>query len=320
VISLAGLAFAVGMVVDAAIVVLENIVRLREAGESRFNAALHGATQVWPALFASTLTTVAIFLPVIFIEDVEGQLFADLALTIAIAVSISLFVAVTILPVAAERFLQSAGLEDRHESFWQRVADRIMKISGTRNKRVILISVLMLTPVVTTWLFLPKLDYLPPVKRDAVDVFLNLPPGANIDFSEQEIIARFIERLEPYMDGSREPALRNYYIRMFGPSRGIMGIRSKDQSQVAELQRVVATEILKDIPDSMLYPQRGNLFGNFDGDRGIGLMIQARDDFARVDAAREAIAQINRLMPGARVRADPPLVQFEAELRMFPRD
>jgi multidrug efflux pump subunit AcrB len=320
VISLAGLAFSVGMVVDAAIVVLENVVRLRESGESRFAAALKGATQVWPALFASTLTTVAIFLPVIFIEDVEGQLFADLALTIAIAVSISLFVAVTILPVAAERFLKSGRLEDRHESFYVAVASRIMAVSGTRTRRLALISTLMLIPVVTTWLFLPKLDYLPPVKRDAVDVFLNLPPGSNIDFTEDEIIATFIERLQPYMDGEKEPALRNYFIRIFGPSMGIMGVRAKDQSQVEELQSVVAREIIRDIPDSMLYPQRGNLFGNFDGARGIGLMIQARDDFARAEAARVAIAKLNAVLPNARVRADPPLVQFEAELRMTPKD
>jgi len=75
VISLAGLAFAVGMVLDAAIVVLENIVRLREKGMSTFEASLQGAQQVWGALLASTATTVAIFLPVIFMREVEGQLF-----------------------------------------------------------------------------------------------------------------------------------------------------------------------------------------------------------------------------------------------------
>jgi multidrug efflux pump subunit AcrB len=85
VISLAGLAFAVGMVLDAAIVVSENIVRLREQGAAPAKAALRGTGQVQGALLASTATTVAIFLPVLFLQDVEGQLFADLALTIAIA-------------------------------------------------------------------------------------------------------------------------------------------------------------------------------------------------------------------------------------------
>ena len=101
VISLAGLAFAVGMVLDAAIVVSENIVRLRERGESPSVAALAATSQVKGALLASTATTVAIFLPVLFLQDVEGQLFADLALTISIAVVISLVVALTVLPTVA---------------------------------------------------------------------------------------------------------------------------------------------------------------------------------------------------------------------------
>ncbi|MBT8098173.1 MAG: efflux RND transporter permease subunit, partial [Gammaproteobacteria bacterium] len=79
VISLAGLAFATGMVLDAAIVVLENIVRLRESGEAPADASDKGTNQVWGALLASTATTVAIFIPIMFLTDVEGQMFADLA-------------------------------------------------------------------------------------------------------------------------------------------------------------------------------------------------------------------------------------------------
>ena len=320
VISLAGLAFAVGMVVDAAIVVLENIVRMREAGRKRDQAALEGATQVWPALFASTTTTVAIFVPVIFIKDVEGQLFADLALTIAIAVSISLIVAVTVLPTAAERFLKSGRLEDRHEARWARVAAAIMHLTRTRSRRWTLVVLLMGTPVLLTLVLAPKLDYLPPVKRDAVDVFINMPPGSNIDFAEREIVATLVERLDPYLKGEKEPSLRNYFIMVFGPFGGTMGVRAADQGRVDELQRIVATEVVRDIPDALLFPQRGNLFGNFSSDRGVALNIQSRDDAARVAAARKALALVNEHLPGARARAEPPLVQFDPELRMEPRD
>ena len=320
VISMAGLAFSVGMVVDAAIVVLENIVRLREGGESRVVAAVKGAVQVWPALFASTTTTVAIFLPVIFIQDVEGQLFADLALTIAIAVSISLLVAVTILPVAAERFLTSGQLEDQHVDFWHRVAGTIMKITNGRGRRAAFVVFLMLTPIVLTWLFMPKLDYLPPVKRDAVDVFINMPPSANISFAEEEVARKLVERLEPYLEGRKEPALRNYFILGFSTFGGMLGVRAADQSQVGELERVIATEIIKDIPDAMMFPQRGNLFGNFENNNGISFMIQSQDDAARTEAARIAVARINDVLPGARARAEPSLVQFDSELRLIPRD
>ena len=82
VISLAGIAFAVGMVVDAAIVVLENIFRLRQQGHSARDAAYRGASQVWGAVLVSALTTVMVFLPILVMELEVGQLFRDIAVAI----------------------------------------------------------------------------------------------------------------------------------------------------------------------------------------------------------------------------------------------
>lgn len=121
VISLAGLAFAVGMVMDAAIVVLENIVRLREKGLSAEKAVSEGTGQIWGALVASTATTVAIFMPVLFLEDVAGQLFRDLALTIAIGVTASLVVAITVLPATARYWLAKVPPRDRQARHWDRL-------------------------------------------------------------------------------------------------------------------------------------------------------------------------------------------------------
>ncbi|NIP18649.1 MAG: AcrB/AcrD/AcrF family protein, partial [Xanthomonadales bacterium] len=144
VISLAGLAFAVGMVLDAAIVVSENIVRLRERGEMPSVAALAGTAQVKGALLASTATTVAIFLPVLFLQDVEGQLFSDLALTISIAVVISLIVALTILPTLAGSWIRPKKLTREHGAGWaSRLAGWLMKASATGRRRLILISTLI---------------------------------------------------------------------------------------------------------------------------------------------------------------------------------
>ena len=141
IISLAGLAFAVGMVLDAAIVVLENIVRLREKGLDTSEASLQGAKQVWGALLASTATTVAIFLPVMFMREVEGQLFGDLAITIAIAVVVSLLVAMTVLPLAAKLWLQNTAQEDPNKNRWRRITNFVMSISSTPKKRWSLITV-----------------------------------------------------------------------------------------------------------------------------------------------------------------------------------
>ncbi len=103
--SLGGLALGVGLLVDNSIVVLENIFRHREMGEDRFEAASNGAREVAMAVTASTFTTISVFLPILFIEGVAGQLFRDQALTVTFSLLCSLVVSLTILPMLASRFL-----------------------------------------------------------------------------------------------------------------------------------------------------------------------------------------------------------------------
>ena len=105
VISLAGIAFAVGMVVDAAIVVLENIYRHRENGKEANEAAYFGAKQVWSAVMVSALTTVLVFVPILIMQLEAGQLFRDIAVAISVAVTMSLLVSVTVLPALAKWLL-----------------------------------------------------------------------------------------------------------------------------------------------------------------------------------------------------------------------
>ncbi|MEO1293367.1 MAG: efflux RND transporter permease subunit, partial [Pseudomonadota bacterium] len=113
VISLAGIAFAVGMVVDAAIVVLENIYRLRQQGKPAAVAAYEGASQVWGAILVSALTTVLVFIPILVMDLEAGQLFRDIAVAISVSVMLSLVVAVTVIPALCNRLLgrgQSLGV------------------------------------------------------------------------------------------------------------------------------------------------------------------------------------------------------------------
>jgi HAE1 family hydrophobic/amphiphilic exporter-1 len=109
VISLAGLAFAVGMLVDNAVVVLENVYRHHQSGDDSFAASVRGAKEVWGAVVASTLTTLAVFLPVLFVEEEAGQLFRDIALAISSAVGLSLIVSITVIPTSAARLLRKRG-------------------------------------------------------------------------------------------------------------------------------------------------------------------------------------------------------------------
>ena len=115
--SLGGLALGVGLLVDNSIVVLENIFRHRELGEGRFEAAATGAREVAMAVTASTFTTVSVFLPIVFVEGVAGQLFRDQALTVAFSLLASLIVSLTLLPMLASRFLHlEAFVRERREA------------------------------------------------------------------------------------------------------------------------------------------------------------------------------------------------------------
>jgi multidrug efflux pump subunit AcrB len=319
VISLAGLAFATGMVLDAAIVVLENIVRLREKGVAAQEAALKGTTQVWGALLASTATTVAIFLPVIFMREVEGQLFGDLAITIAIAVVVSLLVAVSILPLASKLWLTENHVEDKHEQFRERLTDKIMGLTGTRKRRWGLAAGLLSVPLLLSWLLMPELDYLPPVKRDAVDAYFQFPPGVSATSINEEYIKVLDERMAPLMSGEREPALKNYYILTW-PGGGGMGARVEDQSRVGELEKIIREEIFADLPDLTFFASQGNLFGGFGGERMISLHLQSRDREALQSSARLGQQLLTEHLPEASVRVAPNLEQAEPELRLKPRD
>jgi multidrug efflux pump subunit AcrB len=321
VISLAGLAFATGMVLDAAIVVLENFVRLREEGRSPKDAANEAAGQVFGALFASTLTTIAVFIPVIFFEDVEGQLFADLALTIAIAVTASLVVAVTVLPVGAALLMKAdrGPAKARKLDIFERLPDLVMKLTETPAKRWSWIAGLTLVPVVGAILLFPSLNYLPPVKRAAIDGFISFPSGASADMIRKEFAEVVVKRLDPYMKGEKEPALLNYYLYT-GEWGGNIGVRPKIQSKMKELEKIVNEEILAGFPDTRVFAQEGELFGDFGGGGQIAIELQAADYDALSAAIPAASDIIMKALPGATVWPNPDPQIVTPEIRILPND
>lgn len=130
IISLSGLALGVGMLVDNSIVVIENIYRLKNEGMSVTKAAVKGATQVSGAIFASTLTTICVFLPIVFTQGLSRQLFQDMGLTIAYSLIASLIVALTLVPSMSSSILKN-NIEKEHKLFdkFVNVYEKLLKIS-----------------------------------------------------------------------------------------------------------------------------------------------------------------------------------------------
>jgi multidrug efflux pump subunit AcrB len=320
VVALAGLAFATGMVLDAAIVALENILRLRERGMPAREAALTGTDQVWGALLASTATNVAIFVPVIFLKDVEGQLFADLSLTIAFAVFVSLIVAVTVVPVASMLFLRTRPKVAELAVVWRGITDYIMNLTDTPLKRRYWIGGLILGSIVGTWLLTPSLQYLPQVKRAAIDGFIQYPAGATIDFADKQLAKPILDRLQPYMTGKKQPQLLNYYIQSYGPGAMGIGVRVPNDRDFPQLEQIVRKEVLHDLPDAQASAQMGSLFGGFDEGGGIAINIQSNNAEAMRMAAQKGYKLLLKRFPDAVVNTNPSLEFDQPQLKLMADD
>ena len=319
IISLAGLAFAVGMVLDSAIVVLENIVRLRENGKPSNEAALQGTTQVWGALIASTVTTVAIFLPIVFLRDIAGQLFADLALAIAVAVVAALLIAITVIPTAADNWLRNVNLHDRHSDWWDRGTALIMRLTATRVRRASIIGGLTLTAVGLTVILLPETDYLPEGRQNFVFGFILPPPGVSVQTAQEEFTDIVNARMLEHLEGRRQPAIESYFLGMFGNS-GFIGVRAADRAEVDELVATLNRDILGGFPDTLAFANRAALFGRLGGGRAINVNIQSRDIEALLGAGAVGMGAIAQAIPGARTRPVPGLELAEPELRLTPEE
>ncbi len=324
VISLAGLAFASGMVLDAAIVVLENIVRLRERGKDLNEASDKGATQVWGALLASTATTVAIFIPIMFLEDAEGQMFADLALTIAIGIAVSLIVAVTVLPTGARYLLKQnldKSISQADKTKWATMAAGLMKLSNTGAKRLMWVGGLITLPIVMTILLWPTSNYMPPVKRDTVDSFLFFPPGMNIFTADREIAQVIDKRIQPYMNGEKSPAVRDYFFWSFpGGSGGWLALNAEPGEDLDELQNIVQGEIISGIPDMFGFSMRRSLFGGFSDTNSVRVEITSTDLDAVKNAAMVGMGAVMSQIPGSTANPEPDPFSESRELRFIPKD
>jgi multidrug efflux pump subunit AcrB len=313
IISLAGLAFAVGMVLDAGIVVLENVVRLREQGKSSGEAALQGVSQVWGALLASTATTVAVFLPVVFLAEEAGQLFAEMEGGYHGSYELA---EVSLVPVAASQWLGELNLEDRHAHWWRATTRWLMALTATRKRRYGLILLLVSVPPVLSWMLLPEADYLPSGNRNRVSASINVAPGVNLKTIEEEMGRVIAARMQPYLTGEKQPQVKHYF---FVVHRGgaFMGVRAVNPEEAGDLVPVL-NQLVRGFPDTLAFARRDSLFRGFGGSGSVEINLQSRHLEALLDVARTGYELIEETIPGASVSPQPGLEMAEPEILLVP--
>ncbi len=337
VISLAGIAFAVGMVVDAAIVVLENIFRLRQEGKSRAEAAYYGAQQVWPAVLVSALTTVMVFIPILIMDLEVGQLFRDIAVAISVSVMLSLLVAVTLIPALSNGLL--GGVKSENSGFRVPVLDDFASwftrfwtgyarfVVRQKFFAVALVALIVTVAGTISILVMPKLDYLPKGNRNLVFGIVLPPAGYNLDTNEG--IARNVAnatkkhwtrgKYRKINKAEDQKIDRFFYVARLG--RMFMAATHVDPQRASELEAIIEGPARAE-PGVFAFMFQPSLFGRSIGSgRAIDIEIAGPNLETIYGIGREVFFSTRGILPpseGNRVRPRPALTLGEPEVRITP--
>ncbi len=330
VISLSGLTLAVGLVVDNAVVVLENIFRFREDKYSGKDASIKGAQEVSTPIIVSTLTTLVVFLPILFVPGIAGFLFRDLALTISFALIMSTFVALSLIPLFASNLFkkrkkktvevaQGSTFFDTLSSRYTSLISRLLPKSGW----IVAGSFLFLI-VTIPFLFRLGGEFFPPVDENAFVLEVAREPGVNL-FELQETFWHVEEIIKETVPEAR------LIVSDYGDKRGVEGAenpggyrglvrvelissreRSRNQFQIVaqliEDLREVPGAIIRELRENPLNPdgQEGlivNIYG-FDLETKKELSDGVRDIMLRIPGVVAATSSADEGRPELRVVMD----------------
>ena len=329
-ISLAGISFSVGMLVDSAIVVLENIDRHKKMGKAFFKAAYDGTNEVWGALIASALTTVAVFVPIIFLQNEAGQLFKDIAIAVTAAVSFSLFVSISVIPMLWQQLMRLHP-NDRHINpqkkspivrigtwFSDIFMALISSILASRSKRLLTILCLTLLSGLSAYSLFPKMEYLPQGNRNLFFNIMIPPPG--LSYQEKKSIGDEIyQQIKPHINQSIDgyPAVKRLFYVASGDFM-IFGVIAADDSRVKELKPLLIP-IVNSFPGIFGITKQAGVFEQGLGKgRTIDIDISGEQIETIANAGATLFAAIKKAIPKAQIRPIPSIELLYPEVLLQP--
>lgn len=244
IISFGGLALGIGMLVDNAIVVMENIFRHRTLGEDSKNASIKGTEEVNSAITASTLTTVAVFLPLAFVIGIAGQIFKDLAFTITFSVLASLFVALSLIPRLAmtggEKKAPQVGTTGRRFKGLKDVYSWILK--GFLAHRIIGLTIIFLIFIGSLFLFqYVGKEFMPKVDEGQFMIKLDMPAGTKLDITngvskriEKEALSmEYVKNVSATVGSNREEASSSGSVEMLKDNQAQISVNLKETKEIS---------------------------------------------------------------------------------------
>jgi len=317
-----GLALGIGMIVDASIVVIENTFRHMEHGKDRMQASIDGSEEVWSAILASTLTHIAVFVPLLFLTGVSSILFKQLAVVVMFSLAMSLFVAVTIVPVLCSRLLKlPPPAEQRHglfgrlytasENFFNGMDERYRSIIHTSLHHRPTVIGIGVAATVAAVLILPTIGFelMPQADEGEVSVTAELPVGTRVERA-QDVAVR-LETLVPELVPEAETVITNAGGGGFmggGSNRTNMTLRlvPKDERQRSseQIARFLNQQLTGVLPGVIITTrasggnsQMNRIMGG--GDSRISLEIRG-DDLRQADTLAQAAKAVMDKVPEVR--------------------
>jgi HAE1 family hydrophobic/amphiphilic exporter-1 len=256
--TLGGIALGVGMLVDAAVVVVENIFRHEELGEDRYSAAISGTEEVWTAISASTLTNIVVFLPLIYIGGMIGQFTKPLAVTVTVTLLASLLVAITIIPVMTSSYItQSVALKEMRKRYWftpvREFYQKLLTNFILPKRGLVLIGAIVLFLASLPLLKFIDKEFMPPMDMGTAVISIELPPATNLKETEH-YVDQIIDIAKEYPEVQRVLAIggSSGTGMMFGTSQGsnsaTLLIRLVDAAKRKKSAMQIANEILQKAP------------------------------------------------------------------------
>jgi multidrug efflux pump subunit AcrB len=329
VISLAGVAFAIGMTLDNTIVVLESIDLERRRGLHRLRAAVAGVRAVWPAVVASTLTTVLVFVPIVFIEEQAGQLYSDVAIAVSAAILASMLVATTIVPAAGARIdFHRAASARQGEPPAQgagggpgRAARAIGWLTGGWLRPIATVAAsLAAGAAIILWLT-PPAAYLPEGEEPKTFASMNAPPGYNLETMQAigaEVQDYFMDFVgdDPARFARGEtpvPALKYFNMRV-QPSGLRVISQTENPDHITDLMDAL-TRKFEEYPGMRAFAARGSIITSNDGGtRSVNLDISGPDLAQVYEVASAAYARAGEVFDDPRLRAQPSTLSLSQPL------
>jgi len=326
VISLAGVAFSIGMTLDNTIVVLESIEHERRKGAERLQAALLGVQKVWPAVLASTLTTVLVFTPIVFITLEAGQLYSDIAVAVTASILVSMLIAITLVPPAAAHLDLAPRRRNGTEQgakpalrlprlgFAERTLHAVDWLIASTHRRLATIAITVAISTGIIWGLTPPAEYLPPGEEPKIFARMSAPPGYNLD-RMTEIGHEIQNELLPYLE--HEPsAFKNGetdmpaidYLILWITSERVFAIAEPKNKTLASIEALMdgITAIYERYPGMRAFATRGSIITSNDGGtRSINLDISGTDLAGIYDAANTLYDRVETVFDGPRIQANP---------------